>query len=320
MRIAVLDGYGVNPGDISWSPIEQLGEVTVYPRFEPGAPGFTAVSENVEALLVDAVPFDAERFAGFPNLRYLGLFSTGHNHIDLAAAAARGVAVTNVPGYSEASVAQLAIGLLLSVAHRVTDYDQFVHNGRWRRDVRFAYIPGMPIELAGKSIAVIGFGAIGTAVARIAGTLGMRIYGWADREKHVDGVEIRWLPWRRLLAESDVVSLHLPLTAETYHLIDDDAVRTMKRGSILINTARGALLDDHAVAEALHTEHLAGVGVDVLGEEEPPAPTNPLLSAPRCVITPHVGWATREARSRCIAEAAKNLAAYLAGERRNRLT
>ncbi|MDA3951745.1 MAG: NAD(P)-dependent oxidoreductase [Spirochaeta sp.] len=317
MKILALDGYGVNPGDVSWSPITNLGDFTAIPCYTWAAAKAHAATARV--VLTDDVVFDAAQFDRFLALKFLGLFATGHDQVDLDAARTRGVAVANVPGYSRASVSQLAISLILSLAHQVPAYNRMVRSGGWRRGSRFAYLPEPLVELAGKSIAVIGLGSIGTDVARVAAALGMRVLGWDQRRKDTPGIAVAWRPWRDLLRESDVVTLHLPLNAETRHIIDAEALALMKQESFLINTSRGGLIDDAAVAAALHRGDLGGAGLDVLGEVEPPEADNPLLTAPRCIITPHIGWATREARQRCINEVAANVDAYIRGIPRNRI-
>jgi glycerate dehydrogenase len=317
VTIVAVDAYGVNPGDADWSPVASLGSFTAYPYWSRELLQGPAATAAV--VLVDQTPFGAEEFRAMPELRLLATFSTGHNHIDLDAAGDAGVAVTNVPDYSRTSVAQLTIALLLNLFHQIPDYNDLVHAGGWSRTTHFTYLAGRMAELSGKTLGVFGLGTIGSEVARLASVFGMRIVGWEARYKPVPGVTVEWLPWNRFLAESDALTLHAPLTEETRGIIDDAALALMKRGAFLVNTSRGALIDDTAVARALQDGYLRGAGLDVLGPEEPPDPTNPLLDAPNCIITPHIGWATIEARQRCINEVARNIERFLAGDRRNRL-
>jgi len=317
VTIVAVDAYGVNPGDADWSPVASLGSFTAYPYWSREllhGPAATA-----EVVLVDQTPFGGDEFDALPELRLLATFSTGHNHIDLDAARAAGVAVTNVPEYSRNSVAQLTTALILNLFHQIPGYNDLVHAGGWSRDSRFTYLAGRMTELSGKTLGVLGLGTIGTEVARLASAFGMRIIGWDARRKPVPGLTVEWLPWERFLSGSDVLTIHAPLTEETRGIIDDAALATMKRGAFLVNTSRGALIDDAAVARALRDGHLRGAGLDVLGPEEPPESTNPLLTAPNCIITPHIGWATLEARQRCINEVAGNIESFLAGGGRNRL-
>ncbi len=317
MKIVAIDAFGVNPGDISWSPFHELGSFTAAPHFSQDI--LDSLAADADAILVDHVALHAERIARLPRLKYIGLFSTGYDRIDVDAAMSAGVAVTNVPDYSTDSVAELTLALILNLAHRVCDYNSLVHRGKWRRGEPVSYTDFPALELRGKSIAILGFGAIGVAVAKLAGALGMKVLGWEARRKTIPGVEVRWLSWSDLLAAADVVTLHTPLSEETTELIDRRALTQMKESALLINTSRGGLTDESAVAEALHNGSLAGAAVDVVGYEEPPEGDHPLLSAPNCIITPHIGWATVESRTRCVAEAAENLRSYMNGGRRNRI-
>lgn len=317
MRITVLDGHAVNPGDISWKPLSELGELTVYDESAPEQVRERGAS--AEALLTDSIGFPEESFAALPRLRYLGLFATGFEHIDLEAAAAHGVTVCNVPAYSTPSVAQAVFALLLNLAHRVREHDAAVHEGRWITGRRLRCIPQALLELEGKVLGVIGLGAIGTAVAVRGRAFGMEVLAYSRSKRKVHGgpAELRQVELHELFARSDVVTLHVPLTPETKRLVNADTLALMKPGAFLVNTARGGLVDEQALAEALREGRIGGAGLDVLGPPEPPAPDNPLLNAPNCVITPHIAWATPEARSRCLAVAAANLEAFQGGTPRN---
>ena len=316
MRIIVLDSYFVNPGDLSWEPFEELGDLAVYRNSTPDQVLERAV--GAEAVMIDSVRFSAREFKALPDLRYLGLFATGFDRVDLEAAIAHGVTVCNVPAYGTDSVAQAAMALVLSLAHRVRECDALVQRGEWvaGREQRY---PAQPLmELRGKVFGVVGLGRIGRATAGLARAFGMRVLGYnrtPRAEAAQDGIELVEL--EELLRRSDVVSLHTALTDETHHLIDENALSRMKPGALLINTARGGLIDDRALAAALQDGRIGGAGLDVLGPSEPPEPDNPLLSAPNCIITPHVAWATPEARGRCLQGAAANLRAFQEGRAQN---
>ncbi len=322
MRITVLDGYALNPGDLSWEPLQALGELEVYGRCGPDE--VIPRAREAEAVLVDAVSFEAATFAALPHLRYLGLFATGYDGIDLEAARAHGVTVCNVPAYGTASVAQATVALLLALTNRACEYDAMVRAGGWRAGEPYHYLSSPLLELEGKVLGVVGLGRIGRAVAALGRAFGMQVLTYSrraergaetGREAGCEGITLVTLD--ELFRRADVVSLHVPLTPETRFMVGRERLELMKPTAFLINTARGGLVDDAALATALHAGRLAGAGLDVIGPPEPPEPENPLLSAPNCVITPHIAWATREARSRCLAEAAANLEAFLSGWARN---
>lgn len=312
LRIVVLDGFTANPGDLDWAPLAALGALTVHER----TPARLARERAAEAavVLTNKVVLDAATLAALPRLRYIGVLATGTNVIDLPAAARRGIVVTNVPGYSTASVAEHTIGLMLTLAHGIGRLDADVRAGGWVRSADFCYGHLGLRELAGTTLGLVGVGAIGGAVATMARAMGMRTIG-ATRSGTAGG-GVQPVSFETLLDESAVISLHCPLTDATARLIHTAALARMQPGAILINTARGGLVDESAVAAALHAGRLGGYGADVLSAE-PPSPDNPLLTAPRCVLTPHVAWATRESRRRLIAVAAANLAAFLAGTPQN---
>ena len=312
----MLDGYFVNPGDLSWEPFEALGALTVHETSHPDQVVDRAA--EAEAVMIDSVRFSAAVFESLPALRYLGLFATGFDRVDLDAAREHGVTVCNVPAYGTDSVAQAAIALMLSLAHRVLSHDELVRRGGWVAGRERRYLEQPLMELRGKVLGVVGLGRIGRATASLARAFGMRVLGYnrtprADAAQ--DGIELVSL--EELLRRSDVVSLHTALSDATKHLIDEKALSRMKPGALLINTARGGLVDDAALAAALQEGRIGGAGLDVLGPSEPPEPGNPLLSAPNCIITPHIAWATPEARGRCLREAAANLKAFQEGWARN---
>ncbi len=310
MNIVVLDGHTLNPGDLSWAPLETLGHLEVHPRTPPA--DVVPRAAGAEIVLTNKTVLDAAALAALPRLRYLGVLATGYNVVDLEAARARGVPVTNVPGYSTPSVAQLTFALLLELTHHVGAHSQGVRAGRWSRSPDFCYWETPLVELAGRTFGIIGFGQVGRAVARLAAAFEMRVLVHTRTPPASTPAEVRLTDLDTLLRESDVVSLHCPLTPETRHLINRERLALLKPGAFLLNTGRGPLVDEAALADALNTGRLAGAGLDVLSIEPPP-PDHPLLSARNCVITPHLGWATRAARERLLQQAAENVRAFLAG-------
>jgi glycerate dehydrogenase len=316
-QIVALDAYGVNPGDLSWEPFERLGRLTVYDHCSPGT--IVERAGNASILLVDMRAIDDATLSRLPKLRYIGLFATGHDQVDTEAARRRGIAVANVPEYSTPSVAQMTFALLLNLTNHVAGYSDYVARGNWRADREFRYIEGPLIELSGKTMGILGLGTIGAAVARIARAFGMDVLAWSRSRKDVDGIEMEWAELDDVFRRSDVLSLHLPLTEKTAGIIDARRLSLMKPGAFLVNTARGGLVVDADLAAALRDGRIAGAALDVLGPSEPPDPDNPLLSAPNCRITPHVAWATRAARKRCLRTAAENLESFLHGGSKHRI-
>lgn len=309
MKIVVLDGYTLNPGDLDWADLKRLGDATIHDR--------TASADTVTraagagALLTNKVVLGRGELAGLPDLRYIGVLATGTNVVDIPAARERGIVVTNVPAYSTDSVVQTVFAHLLNLAQGLAAHSQSVRRGDWVRSPDFMYTLTPLVELAGKTLGIVGYGRIGRRVAAVAQALGMRVLVHT-RTPPADEVGIACVSLDRLFAESDAVTLHCPLTPETERLVNAARLRVMKPSAFLVNTGRGPLLDEPAVAEALNTGRLAGAGLDVLSTE-PPRPDNPLLAARNCHITPHTAWATREARARLYATAVENLRAFLAG-------
>lgn len=308
MKIVVLDGYALNPGDLSWDPLHELGETTVYER--------TPVERVVErsrlakAILTNKTPITREALERLPALRYIGVLATGYNVVDVAAAQAQGIVVTNVPDYGTHSVAQHTIALLLELCGRIGVHSEAVHAGEWTNSPDWCFTKAPLTELFGKTMGIIGHGQIGRQVGRIALALGMKVVCVKRSHSPAEslyGETYAALP--DLLAEADVISLHCPLTKETEGLINRANIARMKNGAVLLNTARGALVAEADLAEALNEGRLAGAGLDVLSLE-PPNPDNPLLRARNCLVTPHVAWATREARSRLLQTAVDNVRAY----------
>lgn len=312
MNIVVLDGHTLNPGDLSWDELGKLGSVTVYDRTPAGL-----IQERIglaEIVLTNKTPLTREVLEAAENLRYVGVLATGYNVVDIEAAAARGITVTNVPAYGTESVAQFVFALLLELCHQIGRHGDSVRSGDWAKAVDFSYTLTPQIELWGKTMGIVGYGRIGRHVARLAEAFGMRVLV-SGRPGKAGGNEdsgVRRVPLEQLLAESDVVSLHCPLTAETERLINRERLALMKSSAFLINTARGGLLQEQDVADALNEGRLAGAALDVLAAE-PPAADHPLVHAPRCIITPHMAWAAVEARERLMSIAAGNVAAFLEG-------
>ncbi len=312
-RIVVLDGYTLNPGDLDWEAIEALGDVTVYDRSGPLS---AERAQGAPIVLTNKDIINAELMAQLPELRYIGVLATGTNVVDLAAARQRGIVVTNIPGYGTTSVAQHVFALLLELVNHVARYDRAVRDGAWQGCPDFCFYVDSSVELAGKKLAIVGLGAIGQQVARIGHAFGMSILAAQQRSAdrvRIEGVALEWLPLDRLFAEADVVTLHCPLTEATQRMVNGARLAMMKPSAYLINTGRGPLVDEAALGNALQQGQLAGVGLDVLSVE-PPRERNPLIGAPRCIITPHVAWGAREARRRLMQIAADNINAYLRGE------
>lgn len=314
MKIVQLDGYAANPGDLSIKAIEQLGELTIYPR--TAAEQVVERAKDAEAILVNKVKITEEVLAQLPRLRYIGVLATGYNVVDVDAAHRRNITVTNIPSYSTDSVAQHTFALLLAVTNRVEHYAALNRNGRWSQNPDFCYWDEPIVELAGKTMGIVGLGNIGMRVAMIAKQFGMDVF--AVTSKHaIDLPEgIQKTTMQGLFGVSDVISLHCPLTDETQHLVSRSMLDGVKSGAIILNTARGALVDEQAVADALNTGRLAAYAADVL-EQEPPLADNPLLTAPRAYITPHVAWAGSATRQRLMDICAENLKAFIEGHPQN---
>ena len=313
MKIVILDAYAANPGDLSWDEFAALGELTVYDR--TAQEDAAARIGDAEVVFINKVRLTDEIFAACPNLKLVSILATGYNIVDLAAARRRGITVCNVPGYSTRAVVQMTFALLLEICQQVGLHSGAVHTGRWQTCPDFCFWDRPLIELDGKTIGIVGYGAIGSAVGTVAQALGMKLLVTARHEKPVpEGARFVSLP--ELLAQSDVVSLHCPQTAENARMIDAGALAQMKDGAILINTARGGLLDEQAVADALRSGKLLAAGMDVVSAE-PIRADNPLLTAPNCFLTPHIAWAPLETRRRLQAISAENLRAFLAGKPQN---
>jgi Lactate dehydrogenase and related dehydrogenases len=311
MKIIVLDGYTLNPGDLSWDELRKMGELTVYDRTP--ADLLLERSQGAEIIFTNKTPLGEEQFSKLPELKYVGVLATGYNVVDVESAKKRNIVVTNIPAYGTNSVAQMAFALLLELCHHVQNHSNEVKEGKWSHGLDFCFWDYPLIELAGKTIGIIGFGRIGQQVARIASAFDMRILAFSrHRDSQFYMNNFRWAEMPELLNESDIISLHCPLTKETQGLINKSTILQMKKSALLINTSRGQLIVDEDLAEALNKGIIAGAALDVLSKE-PPDEKNPLLSAQNCITTPHIAWATREARSRLMDIAVQNLNSYLAG-------
>ena len=322
-KITVLDGYTLNPLGVgaatdehpSWDALGRLGELSVYDR--------TASSQvaercaGTEIVLTNKVALNAELIRSLSDLRYIGVLATGTNIVDAAAAAERGIPVTNVPGYSTMTVAQHVIGLMYEMLGYVGSHARAVREGGWSNSADFCFTLAPFHELSGRRFGLVGFGAIAQSVGRIASALGMSVMAYS-RTKRASDFAVQWCSLRELLENADVVSLHCPLTPETKQIINEESIGWMRPTALLINTGRGPLIHEAAVARALRDGRLAGFGADVLGEE-PPDAGNPLLAAPRSVITPHIAWASVEARKRLMATVVENVAAFLEGRVQNKV-
>lgn len=310
MKIVVLDGQGVNPGDISWNRIEELGELTVYPRTAP-----EEVLKHVgdaEIALTNKTVFDANIIAQLKNTKYIGVLATGYNVVDTKAARERGIVVTNIPAYSTDSVAQMVFAHLLNVSNHVDHYAEETRNGVWSRCPDFCYWNTPLFELAGKTIGIVGLGHIGMKVAQIAQSFGMNVLAYTSKSPAQLPEWIRKTTLEGLFGASDVVSLHCPLTDTTRELMNSASIEKMRDGAILINTGRGPLVNEADVVDALASGKLGAYCADVLSSE-PPSASNPLIGAPNAFITPHVAWATIEARLRLMDIAVNNIKSFLAG-------
>lgn len=310
MKIVVLDGYTLNPGDLDWSELNALGDVHLYDR--------SAVSEIIdrakgaEIVLTNKVPLSAETLAALPGLRYVGVLATGFNIVDVAAARALKIPVSNVPAYGTRSVAQMTWALILELAMRVGDHSQSTRAGDWSRNPDFCYWRTPLVELDGLTLGIVGLGRIGRAVALLGQAFGMKVLAATRTPSAPDEDGIRKADLRTVLSESDVISLHCPLTDATRQLINRESLGWMKPSAWLINTSRGPLVDEAALAEALNGGRIAGAALDVLGIEPPP-PNNPLLGAKNCLVTPHIAWASSAARRRLMKIAVENIRAFQAG-------
>lgn len=311
MKICILDGHSLNPGDLDWSPVERLGDVTLFDRTP--ADKIVERAADADIVLTNKVPFSADTLRQLPRLRFICVLATGYNIIDTEAAARQGVVVANIPAYSTMSVAQMAFAHILNITNHVASYAREVADGKWTNCPDFCFWDSALTELAGKTMGIVGLGNTGMATARIAVAMGMKVVAMTSKSADTLPEGITPAPLDDVLASADVVSLHCPLTPSTRHLINAASIAKMKPSAILINTGRGPLVDEQAVADALNGGRLAAFGADVLSQE-PPRGDNPLLSARNCFLTPHIAWATLEARTRLMSTATENVRQFIAGE------
>jgi len=312
MKIVVLDGYTLNPGDLSWDRLFSLGDAVLYERTP--ADKIIERSEGAGVLITNKTPLTEETINRLPDLRYIGVLATGYNVIDTAAAKQRNIIVTNVPAYSTMSVAQMTFALLLELCHHVQRHSDSVMDGKWAQSPDFSYSDFPLIELSGKTMGIIGFGTIGKKVADISTVFGMNIIASSRHNTDQSGRKnFRWAEIGEVFAQADVVSIHCPLTPETKGLINAENLKKMKSSAFLINTSRGPVVVEQDLADALNNGVIAGAGIDVLSSE-PPSQDNPLFKAKNCLITPHIAWATKEARERLMDIAVNNVAAFINGK------
>ena len=310
MKIVVLDGYGLNPGDLSWESMQTLGELEVFDRTSPAE--LHQRASDAEALITNKTIISAEDMKALPQLKYIGVLATGYNGVDIDAAKALGIVVTNIPAYSTRSVAQMVFAHLLNITQRVGHYADENNKGRWTNNADFCYWDTPLVELDGKKIGIIGYGNIGQAVAAIATALGMKVYVYSSKPQFLLPQGVQRMSIDEIFHECDVVSLHCPLTDETKGMVNSTRLNSMKSSAILINTGRGPLVNEQDLADALNNGVIAAAGLDVLSTE-PPQKDNPLLTAKNCFITPHIAWATKEARIRLMNIAVNNLKSYIGG-------
>lgn len=315
MKIVILDGYTENPGDLSWEQIERLGELTVYDRTPK-----KLILERIgdaEIIFTNKTPITAETMAACPGLKYIGVLATGYNVVDVEAAGRNGVTVTNIPAYGTDAVAQYTMALLLELCHHIGAHSDAVMAGEWSSQPDFCFWKYPMTELSGKTLGIIGFGKIGQKTAKLAQAFGMKVLAYSTHPKpELETENCRYAALERLLAESDVISLHCPLFPSTEGIINRDAIARMKDGVLILNTARGPLIVEEDLRQALESGKVGGAAVDVVSSE-PIRPDNPLLGAPNMIITPHIAWASKEARERLMNIAAENLRKFLAGTPQN---
>ena len=322
MKIVEMDGYAANPGDISWEPWYNIttpdGEKVEFERFDRTPCELTVErAKNADMVLTNKVVFDKQVMEQLPKLKYIGVLATGYNVVDTAEAKKRGIIVTNIPAYSTSSVAQLAIAHLLHITNNVAIHDEAVHKGEWGRCPDFTFTLSPQMELANKSFAVVGLGNTGKATAEIAHALGMKVIAFTSKQQSELPIYINKVSsLEELFSKADVLSLHCPLTPTTKHIINKEHLALMKASAIIINTGRGPLIDEQALADALNDGRIYAAGIDVL-TEEPPVSGSPLLTAKNCHITPHIAWATLAARQRLMNIAIENVKAFLMGKPQN---
>lgn len=311
MKIVVLDGYTANPGDLSWDELKNLGECTIYSRTAPEEVEKRAA--GAEIVLTNKVVLNAETITALPELKYIGVLATGYNVVDVAAANKRGIVVTNIPAYSTPSVAQMVFAHILNISNRVGHYAREVSDGRWSNSTDFCFWDSPLMELRGKKIGIVGLGHTGYTTARIAIGFGMDVYAYTSKSPFQLPPEIKKTELDDLFATCDIISLHCPLTPSTREMVNAARLKLMKPTAILINTGRGPLVNEQDLADALNNGTILAAGMDVLSQE-PPRTDNPLLTAKNCYITPHIAWASAEARQRLMQTMLDNVKAFLNGK------
>ena len=314
MNIVVLDGYTLNPGDLSWQQLQALGKTEIHDFTHPET--LLARAKNAEALITNKVRLDEKTMSQLPQLKYIGVSATGYNVVDVSAAARLGITVTNVPNYGNTAVAQHVFALLLTLTNRAAAHSLAVHAGEWNKVGRWCFWQAPIIELNNKTMGIVGLGGIGQKTAQIARSFGMRVLAHRRRKTLPAPDGVSYADLEELFAQSDVVSLHLPLSKDNEGFVNTRLLSKMKPSAYLINTARGQLINQTDLADALNQDRLAGAGLDVL-HNEPPLPNNPLLTAKNCIITPHNAWGAIESRQRLMDILASNLQAFIKGEVRN---
>ena len=310
MKIVILDGYTLNPGDLDWSGFEALGSLTVYDRTDPGE--IVSRIGDAEAVIVNKCPITEETMKACPEMRYIGVLATGYNVVDVAAASRLGIAVTNIPTYGTTAVAQMVFAHLLAICHHVEAHSEAVHAGEWNSNPDWCFWDTPLIELHGKTAGIIGLGRIGKRTAEILGALGMRVLAFDSRSDEAGSWVAEYVSLDNLLASSDVIFLHCPLFPDTEGIINKDTIAKMKDGVILINNSRGQLVVEQDLADALESGKVYAAGLDVV-RTEPIREDNPLLGAKNCLITPHISWAAKEARERIMAITAENIKSWMEG-------
>lgn len=314
MKIVVLDGYAANPDDLSWEPLKEWGKLTVYDR--TSAEDLIKRAQDADMVLTNKCRLKEEELRQLPRLKYIGELATGYNNIDIEYAHRHGIVVSNIPSYSTESVVQMTFAHIFNITNQVSHYASEVRAGRWSRNPDFCYWDTPLRELAGRTLGIVGLGHIGMRVAQVAHCMGMDVFALTSKEKDQLPVGVQKTTLEGLLGVSDILTLHCPLSSDTYHLINEERLAMMHEGSVLINTSRGALVDENAVADALASGHLLAYGADVMSKE-PPRADNPLLSQARAYLTPHIAWATFEARQRLMKIAVENVKAFVEGHPQN---
>ena len=314
MKIVVLDGYAANPDDLSWEPLKEWGKLTVYDR--TSAEDLIKRAQDAGMVLTNKCRLKEEELRQLPRLKYIGELATGYNNIDIEYAHRHGIVVSNIPSYSTESVVQMTFAHIFNITNQVSHYASEVRAGQWSRNPDFCYWDTPLRELAGRTLGIVGLGHIGMRVAQVAHCLGMDVFALTSKEKDQLPVGVQKTTLEGLLGVSDILTLHCPLSPDTYHLINEERLAMMHEGAVLINTSRGALVDEKAVADALASGHLLAYGADVMSKE-PPRADNPLLSQARAYLTPHIAWATFEARQRLMEIAVENVKAFVEGHPQN---